>query len=186
MENKKSLETIGPYEVLTSEVKYQNRWITVREDAVVRPGEVRGIFGVVEMVPGSLVVVLDDHQNVFLVREFKYGIRRDSLELISGGLEVNESPLEGAKRELKEELGLVAEEWTDLGMVDPFTTVVRSPNYMFLARKLREGKANPDEGEELWVVKLPFEKVLALVFNGEITHSASCVAILRTARVLAK
>lgn len=186
MENKNPLEAVGPYEVLQSLVKYQNRWLTVREDTVVRPGGAKGIFGVVEMVPGSSVLAMDDGQNVFLVQEFKYGVRRDSLEVISGALEPGESPLQGAKRELKEELGIEAQQWTDLGMVDPFTTVVRSPNYMFLARNLSEGNPSPDDGEQLRTVKLPFETVLAMVLNGGITHAASCVAILRTARILGR
>jgi len=103
---------------------------------------------------------------------------------MSGGLEEGETPLEGAKRELKEELGIEADQWVDLGMVDPFTTVVRSPNYMFLARNLRYGTGTPEEWEELEILKVPFSEAVAMVMRSEISHAASCICILKAARVL--
>jgi 8-oxo-dGTP pyrophosphatase MutT (NUDIX family) len=178
------LKNVGPYVVLSTEIKYKNPWISVREDTVIRPGGERGIFGVVEMIPGSSVVALTDNNEIYLVSEYKYGIKRESLEVISGAIEAGETPLDAAKRELVEELGIIANQWTDLGMVDPFTTVINSPNYIYLAKGLTLAEANPDAGEIVRLVKVHFDEALRLVLNGEITHSASCVAILRTARVL--
>jgi len=186
MMNESSPRKVGPYTVLSSEIKYKNPWISVREDSVIRPGGAMGIFGIVEMVPGSSVVALNDSGEIYLAREYKYGIRRDSLEIISGAFEKGENSLETAKRELLEELGIKANRWTALGMVDPFTTVISSPNYMYLAQELSHAEANPDDGEVLRIVKVHFDEALRLVLDGQITHSASCVAILRTARVLGK
>ncbi len=169
----------GPYEVLGTEDIYRNPWIHLHEDQVIRPGGSRGVFGVVEMKEGSSVLAMDEDGIVYLVREYKYAIERDSLELMSGALEDGESPLEAAKRELREELGLIADVWIPFGVVDPFTTVVRSPNHMFLARKLRPAESSPDEGEVLNVVKVPFATAEKLVLDGEITHSASCVLLLK-------
>lgn len=177
---------IGPYKVTDSKIVYENPWISVREDSVIRPGGKTGIFGVVTMVAGSSVLPLDDEGNVYLVKEFKYGITRESIEVISGAFDKNETPLACAKRELEEELGLRAEEWIDLGYVDPFTTVVNSPNHMFLAKGLKKYEAHPDDGEQLKLLKVSFEKALEMVLSGEITHSASCVTILKAARELGK
>lgn len=171
---------------LSSRIVYENKWMSVREDSVIRPGGNKGIFGVVEMVPGSSIVALDDKQHIFLVREFKYAVQRYSLEIISGGLDSDETPLQCAKRELTEELGMEAASWQDLGMIDPFTTAITSPNYMFLAQTLTQGSTNPDKDEELDIVTMPFDEALNLVLTGEITHGASCVAILRTARILGR
>ena len=69
----------GPYEILSTRDVYRNPWIAVREDRVVRPGGAEGFFGVVEMKEGATVLALDPHQDVHLVREFKYAVERDSL-----------------------------------------------------------------------------------------------------------
>ena len=169
----------GPYEVLGTEEIYRNPWIRLHEDQVIRPGGSHGVFGVVEMKEGSSVLAMDEDGTVYLVREYKYAIGRDSLELMSGALEAGESPLEAAKRELREELGLIADVWIPFGTVDPFTTVIRSPNYMFLARKLRPAESSPDEGEVLNIVKVPFATAEKMVLGGEITHAASCVLLLK-------
>jgi ADP-ribose pyrophosphatase len=176
----------GPYKVLASEPRYRNRWMAVREDRVIRPGGTEGFFGVVEMVEGSSVLALDAEDNVHLVREFKYALGRDSLEVISGGIDEGETPLAAAQRELQEEAGLVAGAWQELAAVDPFTTAIRCRNHLFLARGLSHTDSDPDDGEELMLVTLPFEQALAMVLSGEISHAASCILLLRTARLLGR
>lgn len=176
----------GPFSVLETRSVYRNPWINVREDKVIHPGGKEGIFGVIEMKAGSTVLAIDDHSHVFLVKEYKYGIERESIELMSGGLDGEESPIDGAKRELKEELGIEAAQWNNLGMVDPFTTVVRSPNYMFLARNLSFGANAPEEWEKIEMIRVPFLDAVEMVMRGEITHSASCVCVLKAARLLEK
>jgi ADP-ribose pyrophosphatase len=83
----------GPYQVLSSEPRYRNRWIAVREDRVIRPGGSAGLFGVVQMVAGSSVLALDGEDQVYLVQEYKYAIGRDSLEAVSGAIDAGETPL---------------------------------------------------------------------------------------------
>jgi 8-oxo-dGTP pyrophosphatase MutT (NUDIX family) len=174
----------GPYTVLSSEPRYRNRWIALREDRVIRPGGSEGLFGVVEMVAGSSVLAIDDEDNCYLVREYKYALGRDSLEVISGGIDDGETPLAAAQRELREEVGLIAADWQDLGAVDPFTTTIQCRNYLFLARGLSHTAAQLEDGEELSLVKLPLDTALQMVLAGEISHAASCILILRAARLL--
>ncbi|WP_182884459.1 NUDIX domain-containing protein [Microbispora sp. H10885] len=158
---------------------YNNGWIKVTEDRVVRPGGQEGIFGIVTMKEGSTVLPITADGDVYLVKEYKYGIGRFSIEVMSGGMEEHEDPLGAAKRELKEELGLEAQRWTYLGYVDPFTTVVRSKNHMFLAEELETGAALEDPSEVVEAMRLPLKEAVAMVIQGEITHSASCVLLLR-------
>lgn len=171
----------NPFIVKGSKLIYENPWIKVREDSVIRPGGKDGIFGVVEMRPGVTVVALDADRFVYLVREYKYALERYSLECISGALDNGEDVLSAAKRELREEIGGASTEWNDLGHVDPFTGVVKSTNYIYFARNIViDSSPSPDEGEVLCVVRLPFAEVYAKVSNGEITHAASVAAILKT------
>src|SRR5215510_14916898 len=137
---------MGPYKVLSSEPRYRNRWIALREDRVIRPGGSEGLFGVVEMASGSSVLAIDADGTVFLVREYKYAIGRDSLEVVSGAMDEGETPLAAAQRELREETGLVATDWQPMGAVDPFTTAIRCRNHLFLARELTLTVATPEDG----------------------------------------
>lgn len=174
----------GPYLIESTKSVYTNPWISVREDHVIRPDGKPGIFGIVTMIPGSSVVAIDSKNNIFLVKEYKYGVGRETLELVSGGLNPDEDPLVAAKRELAEEIGIEASQWTSLGVVDPFTTVVASPNYIFLAQNIKAAEYPPEEGEFIAPVLVPFKDAIQMVLNGEITHAASCVGILRAARIL--
>ncbi len=174
----------SPFTLLSSKAVYENPWISLREDRVIRPGGGEGIFGVVTMKAGSSVLAVGDDLQVFLTSEYCYALGRDSLEVASGALDGQEQPLDAAKRELAEELGLEAREWIDMGCIDPFTTVVSSPNFMFLALGLKTTAQNLDAGEVLTVVKMPFMRALELVMAGQITHGASCVLILKAHALL--
>lgn len=169
----------GPFTLISSKLIYENPWIRLREDKVVKPDKVRGIFGVITMKVGSSTLAVDNKKNVYLVEEYKYGIQNRSTEVVSGAIKKNETPLRAAKRELKEETGLTAKKWISLGKVNPFTTIVNSPNYMFLATNLRKTKNCLEGGEKIKLIKLPFFQAVKMVLTGKITHSASCVLILK-------
>jgi 8-oxo-dGTP pyrophosphatase MutT (NUDIX family) len=169
----------NPYRLTSRKEIYSNPWIRVREDHVIRPNGTAGMFGVVEVKPGASVLAMEGDGSVYLIKEYKYGVGRESVEVMSGGIEEGETPLDTARRELREELGLTAREYTDLGMIDPFTTAAQSPNYLFLARGLERCESEPDEGEFLEIVRVPFARAVEMAMASEITHAASCAVILK-------
>ena len=174
----------GPWKIKSSREIYSDPFVDVRGDDVIRPDGKDGHHVVVFLKPGVCVIPMDEDSNLYLTSEFHYGIGRDSLEGASGGIETGEGQLETAKRELQEELGILAEEWTDLGFVDPFTTCVVSPTQVFLAEDLSFTEANPEGTELIECVKLPLADAIEKVMNSEITHGPSCVLILKIARIL--
>ncbi|MBS1196507.1 MAG: nudF 2 [Proteobacteria bacterium] len=175
-------DVCNPFLVNSSREVYVNPWIIVREDRVTRPGGKEGCFGIVQMKSGSTVLALDEQMNAMLVDEFKYAINRRSIELVSGGVDEFETPLEAAKRELLEETGTTSETWVDLGRLDPFTSVVDSPNFMFLALKAAFPEWHePSADEPLQRLAIPFSEVLTMVLESKITHGASCAAVLKSA-----
>lgn len=174
----------GPWTIVGSRVVYKNPWITVVEDKVIRPDGKDGIFGTVNMKEGVSVLPLDDKNNVYLTREYKYAISRVILEAVSGGFDNDEDKLKTAKRELSEEIGVVAGKWKYLGFVDPFTNAILSPNHLYLAQNLIFQKSHPEGTEKIEIVKMPFDKAYQKVMDSEITHSATVALILKTKELL--
>lgn len=174
----------GPLKIKKSIPKYKNPWINVREDQVVMPDGGNGIFGIVDMNPGISVLAVDHENNAYLVEEFRYALGRMSIEVSNGAIDPGETPLEAAQRELREESGIIAKDWIDLGAVNPFTTVINSPSYQFLARKLTFTESQPEKNEFIQKIKMPYKEALEKVMKGEITHSPSCVAILKAQKYL--
>lgn len=178
------MEQRGPWKVKGSEVKYKNPWIEVREDAVIRPDGKDGAYGVVVQGAGVSVLALDSEGFVYLVNEFRYAINQWSLETVSGAIDEGEEPIQAAKRELKEEAGILAENWVDLGGVNPTSSVVSCHQQLFLARDLSFTDHDRDAVEILEVRKIKFTDAIQMVMDGEITYGPACVLILKAARYL--
>lgn len=138
----------------------------------------------VNLKPGVSVLAIDDDGTVCLTEEFHYGVGRVTLEVASGGTEPGEDDLETARRELKEELGITAREWIDLGICDPFTASVVSPTRLYLARGLTFGDQDPEGTEQIRCVRMPLAEAVEKVMSSEITHAPSCLAILKAARLV--
>src|SRR5687768_9612123 len=106
-------EIKNPWTTLSGEVKYDNRWISVTEYQVINPAGGKGIYGKVHFKNKAIgVVALDGDGNIFLVGQFRYALNEYSWEIPEGGGPLGEEPLDSAKRELKEETGMVANKWT--------------------------------------------------------------------------
>lgn len=97
---------------------------------------------------------MDEEGFVYLTKEFHYAIGKESIEVVSGAIDQAEKPIDAAKRELEEELGIQAEEWIDLGRVDPFTSVVHSSAYLFLAKRLKFTKTKQEATEKIQCKKI--------------------------------
>lgn len=166
----------GPYDVISSKEVYKNPWISLHEDKIIRPNGEEGVFGIVEYSPGVAVVALNEKNEVYLVREYAYAINEYNTSIPSGGVDPGETPLDAAKRELKEEAGVTATEWIELGYVNPFTMIVNGPQYLFLAKG---AKVESKHEEEFELMTLPFENAYDMVMNSQINHAGSCIAILK-------
>ena len=174
----------GPWLVEETVQRYKDDWLDVNEDRVVRPDGKPGSFATVKMRPGVSVLAVDDDGRVYLTIEYKYAVERESIEVVSGGIDAGESTIAAACRELREELGIEAAEWTELGFVDPFTSAINSPAALFLARKISVFEATPEGTELIKMLRLDLSDAVQMVMDGKITHGPSCVLILKTSLLL--
>jgi ADP-ribose pyrophosphatase len=169
----------GPWQIVQERPIYRDPWIDVRVDDVIRPDGRPGIHSVIQLKPGVSVLALDAQRHVYLTEEFHYAVGRVTLETVSGGRDAGEEPLSAAQRELREEIGIMAEQWTDLGVVDPFTANVVSPTRLFLAEDLRFVAEAPEGTEQIRRVRVSLDQAAAMAWDGRITHAPSCVLILK-------
>ena len=179
-------EDHNPWQVLSTEVKYHNPWISVREDQVVNPGGGQGIYGVVTMKNKALgIVPVDAQGNTWLVGQYRYPLGEYSWEIPMGGGPVELDILESAQRELREETGLSARRWTNIARLHTSNSVTDEEGFVFLAEDLEHGDVEPEETEDLRLWKLPLTDAVRMVMDNRITDAVSVAGLLKAEKVLA-
>ncbi|HVZ80134.1 MAG TPA: NUDIX hydrolase [bacterium] len=125
------------------------------------------------------VIALTPEKKLLMVEQFRHGSQALSLEVPGGAVDPQESPLEAAKRELREETGYEADEWHLLGDVRPNPAILDNHCHLYLALGARPaGELRLDEAEELEVSLHDLERIPGLVQSGRIHHSLVLAAFL--------
>ena len=171
---------------LSSEYKFKGRIINLRVDEALLPNGATATREVVEHNGGICVVPITENGEVLMVEQYRYPYGEVILEIPAGKRDGDEEPLEGGKRELREETGAVAEKYTFLGELYPTPGYCGEVIYMYLATGLSFGETDPDEDEFLNVKKIPLEKAVDMIMKGEIKDAKTQTAILKVERMLQK
>ncbi|HEY5822209.1 MAG TPA: NUDIX hydrolase [Propionibacteriaceae bacterium] len=163
-----------------SRVTYENAWIRVREDDVLRPDGEPGIYGVMELrAPAVFVVPVTEAGEVVMVTLDRYATGRSSIEIPAGGSE-SDDLLEAARRELREETGFAADHWQDLGEVFSLNGVADAPGRVFLATGLHPVDGAEQEAEGITACRsVPFEELSTMIADGTITDGETLAALLK-------
>src|ERR1700754_4955036 len=170
----------NPWTILSERAVYDNKWIGVTEYDVLNPSGGKGIYGKVRFKNLAIgALPLDEEGYTWLVGQYRFPLEQYSWEIPEGGGDPAVPPEESAQRELLEETGLVAKEWTHLLDLHLSNSVSDERAVIFLARGLQQGEAMPEETEQLVVRRLPFEEAYQMVDKGLITDSMSVAAILK-------
>lgn len=161
---------------------YKGRIINLRCDDITLPDGKEAKREVVEHPGGVCVLPITENDEVIFVRQFRYPYSEIILEIPAGKRDSkDEDTLECGKRELREETGATAEKYTFLGELYPSPGYVGEIIYMYMAENLTFGDTDPDDDEFVETVKIPFDKALEMVMNGEIKDAKTQVSILKAA-----
>jgi ADP-ribose pyrophosphatase len=170
----------NPWTTLDSKIIYDNKWITVVEDDVINPKGGAGIYGKVHFKNIAIgIIAMDEQQNIWLVGQYRYTLNAYSWEIPEGGSPHAEDPIDGAKRELKEETGLLAQEWQELFRMHLSNSVSDELAIIYLATGLIQEEAAPEDTEELRLQKVAIAEAYEMVERGVITDSISVAAITK-------
>lgn len=174
------MRDIRPWKVLHSEYLIQRRWLNVRQDRVqTGRGYTIDEFHVLEIPSWACICCFSKQGELILTRQYRHGVRRVTLELPAGVLEPNETPLEGAKRELFEETGYASEDWTLLTTLRPEPSRHTHLAYCFVARGAEYHRDQQlDDEEDLVVEPVPIARVMPLIETGQLDHAVHVAALL--------
>ena len=170
-----TIKTISSREV------YRNPWTSVREDVIERANGVRGIYGVVDKDPASIIIPLEvtaEGEFLYLIEQFRYTVGGRHWELPQGGWETAEVvPEEMARGELKEETGLTVERMTLLSTLQIAYGVMNQKHHVFLAEGLTLGEPAPDaEESDLVVRRVSVGEFETMIVDGTIVDNCSVAA----------
>lgn len=156
-----------------SETVYQDKWLTVVES---------GSRATIRFSTRAVGIVALDDGRMPLVRQYRHGAGLWTCEIPQGGAPLDEEPLHGAQRELREETGIEADDWLRLGSTRILPSFTDCVAHLFLARGLRYGPTDRDLTEsDMTIEWVTFAEALGRVRSGEIADSLSVEAILRLA-----
>jgi 8-oxo-dGTP pyrophosphatase MutT (NUDIX family) len=173
---------LNPWRRVSRRVAYDNPWIQILHDDVVRPDGKPGIYGVVHFRHLAIgVVPLDADDRVLLVGQYRYTMDHYSWEIPEGGGDLDEEPEAAARRELVEETGYSGGEWRELCRAELSNSVTDEVTVLFVASGLEAGTATPEGTEQLQLRWVPFDEVMAMMRRGEIADAMTILAIQQLA-----
>jgi ADP-ribose pyrophosphatase len=163
---------------VSGDLVYQGSLLKVHRDIVRLPDGTEGSREYIKHPGAVAIVALTDDRQLLLERQYRYPPRREFIEIPAGKLEPGEPHLATAKRELLEETGYEAGDWTSLCTVDTAIGYTDERIELFLARKLIKKTRKLDPGEFLEIFLLPFDDAVAMVRDGRISDIKTVAAIL--------
>ncbi len=181
MESKKNLNS---WITKSSELVYESAWIAVNKHQTVNPAGNPAIYSVVNFKNLAIgILPLSEDGFTWLVGQWRYPLNAYSWEIPEGGGPLGEAPIETAKRELKEETGIVAKQFQEIMQLHLSNSATDEHAYVFLATELSFEEAEPEESEDLQVKKIHINDAYQMVLDGEITDAISVAAIFKVKHV---
>lgn len=169
-----------PWSVRSEKIVYDNPWITVTEYQATAPTGRPALYGKIGFKNQAIgIVPLHDDGTVTLIGQNRFSLANYSWELPEGGAPLDEDPLDGARRELAEEAGLEASDWRLILRLELSNSVTDERGYGYLALGLTPTQTEPDDTEDLAVVRVPFAEALDAAVSGHMPDALTVALLLR-------
>ena len=166
------MREVRPWKRRSAEPVFQHALFSLEIQTVEAEGGDERKALVIQSTDWVNIIAVGDDDEVVLVRQWRFGTAAESLEIPGGMVDPGEDPLSAAKRELLEETGYRATEWTQLGVVDPNPAFLSNRCWLFLASSLESvGEPLGDGKEEISVEWAPVDDIPAMFDSGAISHS---------------
>lgn len=170
---------------VSSETIYDGNVLHVREDMVELPNKNLASRELIRHIGAVCIIPVTDDGKVIVERQFRYPVNRVILEIPAGKLDsADEDRLEAAKRELREETGMTAEKWTDIGEYLPAPAYSDERITMYLATGLHSGEQDLDDDEFLEVFRVPLKELVDDVMAGKIPDGKTQIAVLKAWEIM--
>ena len=157
----------------------------VKRDTVTLPNGSSAVREVIRHIGAVCVIPVTENNEVIMERQFRYPLDRVILEIPAGKLDApDEDRLSAIQRELREETGYTADEWTELGDFHPAPAYSDEYITMYMARGLHKGRQDLDADEFLDVCTIPLADLVREVMEGRLSDAKTQVCILKAARIL--
>ena len=169
-------------QLLSSKLAYDGKVFSVFTDEVIEPNGFRNTSDVIRHNGSVVILAVDESKNpndpdIILERQYRHAAGQFLLELPAGRIETDEAPLAAAKREMIEETGFRARRWTFL------TKYFASPGFLaeymqiYLARDIREGVSQPEDDEQIEIIRVPLSQALALIVTNKIRDGKTIIGL---------
>ena len=158
---------------------FKGRVIHVKVDEVELPTGKTSTREIVNHPGGVGILAIDDKNQVFMVRQYRKPFETTLLEIPAGKLEYGEEPLHCAARELEEETGYKAKDFTYLDYFIPTPGYCDEKIHLYLAKGLYKGTVNPDEDEILNIEKYPIEVLIDMIRSGELKDGKTVIGLMK-------
>ncbi|MDY6836074.1 MAG: NUDIX hydrolase [Chloroflexota bacterium] len=165
--------------VISSSRAFQGRAVSLRVDTVRRNDGNETTREIVEHDDCVAIVVLDDTENVVLVRQLRHPTGRCLLEIPAGGIESGETPADAVRRELQEEIGCLPQNLEHLGGFYPAPGYCTEYLYLYLATELIPSRLLAEDTDEIEVVRVSTSEIPKMIASGEICDAKSVAGLLR-------
>ena len=177
----------NPWKIISNDEIYNNNWIKLNHYNVINPNGGEGVYGKVHFKNIAIgIIPIDENNNTWLVGQYRFPLNKYSWEIPEGGCPLNENPLNAAKRELLEETGFVAEDWKQILTLHLSNSVTDEFSIIYIAKNLKQFKAQPEETELLQIKKIKIEETFTMIENNEITDAVSVAALQRLELLILK
>ena len=170
---------------VASEEIFQGKLLHVFRDTVELPDGAHAIREYIRHVGAVCMVAITEDRKIIMERQYRYPHGKVVVEIPAGKLDsFTEDRLEAAKRELKEETGLTADHWQNIGDFIPTPAYTQEVVTMFLATGLHSGETHLDDEEFLEVFEMPLDEVVDEILKGNIVDGKTVAAVLKAYMLL--